>query len=208
MPKPERHPEPSSPLPGADAGRAHAFSAPATGPDADSGLARRSFLKQARRAKAQSREAAARGWDASPITTARLVMDTWDVVKAEPWSLVVSDRIPWARNLWPATQFHQMLGGSGGQGVGYGAPASIGAALANRDKGLLSVTFQPDGDLMYAPGVLWTAADHQIPLHMVMHDNRGYYQEVMHLQRMAALHGRRPDRALIGNEIDRPASKG
>ena len=76
---------------------------------------------------------------------------------------------------------------------------------SNRDKGLLSVTFQPDGDLMYAPGVLWTAAHHKIPLLMVMHNNRGYYQEVMHLQRMAAVHRRRPDQALIGNEIDHPA---
>lgn len=151
------------------------------------------------------REAAARGWDAAPITTARLAMETYDVIKAEPWALVVSDRIPWARSLWPATRYHQMLGGSGGQGVGYAAPGAIGAALANRDRGLLSVTFQPDGDLMYAPGVLWTAAHHKIPLLMVMHNNRGYYQEVMHLQRMAALHRRRPDQALIGNEIDNPA---
>ena len=151
------------------------------------------------------RESAARGWDTSPVTTARLAMETYDVVRNEPWALVVSDRIPWARSLWPATKYHQMLGGSGGQGVGYAAPGAIGAALANRDKGLLSVTFQPDGDLMYAPGVLWTAAHHKIPLLMVMHNNRGYYQEVMHLQRMAALHRRRPDTALIGNEIDDPA---
>ncbi|MEO7151925.1 MAG: thiamine pyrophosphate-binding protein, partial [Burkholderiaceae bacterium] len=160
---------------------------------------------QARAARDQLRESAARGWEVSPVTTARLAMETYDVIRNEPWALVVSDRIPWARSLWPATQYHQMLGGSGGQGVGYAAPAAVGAALANRDKGLLSVTFQPDGDLMYSPGVLWTAAHHKIPLLMVMHNNRGYYQEVMHLQRMAALHGRRPDRALIGNEIDRPA---
>jgi thiamine pyrophosphate-dependent acetolactate synthase large subunit-like protein len=161
--------------------------------------------KQAEAARQQTREAAARGWDASPVTTARLAMETWDVIKGEPWSLVVSDRIPWSRSMWPTTNYHQMLGGSGGQGVGYAAPGAIGAALANRDRGLFSVTFQPDGDLMYAPGVLWTAAHHQIPLLMVMHNNRGYYQEVMHLQRMAALHRRRPDRALIGNEIDNPA---
>ena len=160
---------------------------------------------QARTARAQLRESAARGWDASPVTTARLAMETWDVIKNEPWSLVVSDRIPWARSLWPTTQYQQMLGGSGGQGVGYAGPGAIGAALANRDKGLLSVTFQPDGDLMYSPGVLWTAAHHKIPLLMVMHNNRGYYQEFMHLQRMAALHGRRPDQAQIGNEIDNPA---
>jgi acetolactate synthase I/II/III large subunit len=161
--------------------------------------------EQARRARVAQREAAARGWDISPVTTARLCMETYEVIKNEPWALVVSDRLPWARSMWPATQHHQFLGGSGGQGVGYGAPAAVGAALANKAKGLLSVTFQPDGDLMYAPGVLWTAAHHQIPLLMVMHNNRGYYQEVMHLQRMAAQHKRRPDTALIGNEIDNPA---
>ncbi len=161
--------------------------------------------EQARKSKAALRESAARGWDVSPVTTSRLAMETYDVIKNEPWALVVSDRIPWARSLWPATQHHQFLGGSGGQGVGYAAPAAVGAALANKAKGLLSVTFQPDGDLMYAPGVLWTAAHHEIPLLMVMHNNRGYYQEVMHLQRMAALHRRRPDTALIGNEIDNPA---
>ena len=160
---------------------------------------------QSRRALDTLRESAALGWDTSPVTTARLAMETYDVVKNEPWALVVSDRNTWSRALWPATKYHQMLGGSGGQGVGYAAPAAVGAALANRDKGLLSVTFQPDGDLMYAPGVLWTAAHHKIPLLMVMHNNRGYYQEVMHLQRMAALHRRRPDTALIGNEIDNPA---
>ncbi len=160
---------------------------------------------QARQAKAQLLESAARGWDVSPVTTARLAMETYDVIKNEPWALVVSDRIPWSRSLWPATKYHQMLGGSGGQGVGYGAPAAVGAALANRDKGILSVTFQPDGDLMYAPGVLWTAAHHKIPLLMVMHNNRGYYQEVMHLQRMAALHRRSPNTSLVGNEIDNPA---
>jgi acetolactate synthase I/II/III large subunit len=161
--------------------------------------------EQALRSHDTQREAAARGWDVAPVTTARLAMETYDVVKNEPWSLVVSDRIPWARSLWPATKYHQMLGGSGAQGVGYAAPGAVGAALANRDKGLLSVTFQPDGDLMYGPGVLWTAAHHKIPLLMVMHNNRGYYQEVMHLQRMAAVHRRRPDQALIGTEIDNPA---
>jgi acetolactate synthase-1/2/3 large subunit len=67
------------------------------------------------------------------------------------------------------------------------------------------VTFQPDGDLMYSPGVLWTAAYHKIPVLYVMHNNRAYHQEVMHVQRMAALHKRRVDRAVIGNVIDNPA---
>jgi acetolactate synthase I/II/III large subunit len=153
----------------------------------------------------RAREAAAVGWDASPVTTARLSAELWDAIRNEPWSLVVSDRVTWARRLWPMTEYHQALGGSGGQGVGYAAPGAVGAALANKAKGVISITFQPDGDLLYAPGVLWTAAYHKIPLLFLMHNNRGYYQEVMHLQRMASLHKRRVDTAWVGNIIDNPA---
>jgi thiamine pyrophosphate-dependent acetolactate synthase large subunit-like protein len=151
-----------------------------------------------------AKEGAALGWDASPISTARLAMETFEFIKNEPWCLAVSDRIAWARKLWPTTEYHQMLGGSGGQGVGYGLPASVGAALANKSLGRMTVTFQPDGDLLYAPGALWTAAHHKIPLLMVMHNNGGYYQEVMHLQRMASMHNRRTDQAWIGNSLRNP----
>ena len=43
--------------------------------------------------------------------------------------------------------------GRGAYGIGYGAPAAVGAALANRKHGRLSVNIQCDGDLNYAPGV-------------------------------------------------------
>jgi acetolactate synthase I/II/III large subunit len=168
--------------------------------------ARGEKLKEAQaKERRKTRDDAAVGWDLSPVTTARLSAEVWAAVKGEPWSLAVSDRIHWARRLWPATEYHQMLGGSGAQGVGYCAPASVGAALANKSKGRFTVTFQPDGDLMYSPGVLWTAAYHKIPLLFVMHNNRGYHQEIMHVQRMAALHKRRIDRSWIGNIIDNPA---
>ena len=52
---------------------------------------------------------------------------------------------------------------AGGYGIGYNAPAATGAALANRKYGRLTVNIQSDGDLMYAPGILWTAAHHKIP---------------------------------------------
>jgi acetolactate synthase-1/2/3 large subunit len=155
--------------------------------------------------KRRVREEAAYGWDLAPITTPRLAVETWNAIKEERWSLAVSDRIPWARRMWPATEYHHMLGGSGAQGVGYAAPAALGAALANKSKGIFTVTFQPDGDLMYSPGILWTAAYHKIPVLFVMHNNRAYHQEVMHVQRMAALHKRPVDRALIGTVIDNPA---
>jgi acetolactate synthase-1/2/3 large subunit len=67
------------------------------------------------------------------------------------------------------------------------------------------VNIQTDGDLMYAPGILWTAAHHRIPILSVMHNNRAYHQETMHIQRMANRHNRGVDRAQIGTSIDEPA---
>ena len=111
----------------------------------------------------------------------------------------------WPQRLWNFDKHHQYIGVSGGSGIGYGAPASVGAALANRKYGRLSVSIQNDGDLMYAPGVLWTAAHHKIPILIVMNNNRSYHEEMMHLQRMGNRRNRGVDRAHIGNVIDNPA---
>jgi thiamine pyrophosphate-dependent acetolactate synthase large subunit-like protein len=146
-------------------------------------------------------------WDASPITTARLSAELWAQIKDRDWSLV-SDVAPgmsnWPLRLWSFEKHYQFIGGAGGYGVGYGAPAAVGAALANRAHGRLSVNIQCDGDLMYAPGILWTAAHHRIPVLNIMHNNHAYHQEVMHIQRMGNRHNRGIDRAGIGTKIGEP----
>ncbi|HZZ95227.1 MAG TPA: thiamine pyrophosphate-binding protein [Usitatibacter sp.] len=149
-------------------------------------------------------EEAAVGWDGSPISTARMAMELYATIRNEPWCLAVSDRIKAPRDLWTVTEHHQMLGGAGAQGVGFCAPGSLGTALANKSRGRFTVTFQPDGDLNYSPGVLWTAAHHQIPILYVMFNNRAYLHETMHIQRMAGLHNRDVSRANIGTTIDNP----
>ncbi|HLK50919.1 MAG TPA: thiamine pyrophosphate-binding protein [Bryobacteraceae bacterium] len=150
-----------------------------------------------------ARVEAAYAWDASPISTARLSAELWAQVRNKDWSLV-SGAGGWPTRLWNFDKHHRHIGGSGGAGVGYGAPAALGAALANRKYGRLSVTIQNDGDLMYAPGVLWTAAHHKIPLLSVMHNNRAYHQEVMHIQRMANRHQRGIENAGIGTTLVDP----
>ena len=57
---------------------------------------------------------------------------------------------------------------------------------------------------MYAPGALWTAAHHRIPLLLVMHNNRAYHQEIMHIQRMANRRQRGITNAGIGTKIEDP----
>jgi acetolactate synthase I/II/III large subunit len=145
-------------------------------------------------------------WDASPISTARLAAEIWNQVKNDDWALVSDCTFAsrWPLRLWNFDKHYQFIGASGGGGEGYGAPASAGAALANKKHGRLSVAIQRDGDLMYSPGVLWTAAHHRIPLLSVMHNNRAYHQETMHLQRMANRHNRGIDRAGIGCTLDDP----
>ena len=154
----------------------------------------------------RARAEAAYAWDASPISTARLTAELWAHIKNEDWALVAESGImsDWTSQLWSFDKHYQSLGGSGGAGVGYGAPAAVGAALANKKHGRLSVTIQGDGDFLYAPGVWWTAAHHRIPLLAVMHNNRAYHQEVMHVQRMANRHNRGVTRAHIGTTIDDP----
>jgi acetolactate synthase I/II/III large subunit len=161
--------------------------------------------KQRNEMREQQKAAAAVAWDASPVSTARLSAELWGAIRNEKWCLTSSESLNWPRRMWPTTDYYQMLGASGGYGVGYTAPAAVGAALANRDKGILSVVIQPDGDLLYAPGVLWTAAHHRIPILFLMYNNGGYVREIMHLQRMAGVHQRDPKTAKVGTMLYDPA---
>jgi acetolactate synthase-1/2/3 large subunit len=168
------------------------------------------FKKAHAAAHERAMAAAAVAWDASPISTARLSAEIWAAVKDQDWSLVAStgNVSGWPQRLFKFDKHYQWLGSSGGSGLGYGAPASAGAAHGNKSFGRFSVSIQGDGDMMYAPGVLWTCAHHSIPLMYVMHNNRGYHQEVMHVQRMANRRNRvannGKDFGPIGTKIQNP----
>ena len=158
------------------------------------------FAAASAQALEQARTAATYGWDASPISTARLSVELWNAIKDKDWASVGGG----GGRLWKVDKHYQTLGGGGAAAVGSGLPTSVGAALAHRKYGRLCVSIQNDGDLMYAPGVLWTAAHHGIPLLSVMHNNRAYHQEVMHIQRMANRHQRGITNAGIGTKIEDP----
>ena len=154
----------------------------------------------------RSRDAAAFAWDASPISTARLCMELWAQIQDQDWSLVGATTFvsKWPQRLWDFSKHYQYIGNAGGYGIGYNAPAATGAALANRKHGRLTVNIQCDGDLMYAPGILWTAAHHKIPMLHILHNNRAYHQEVMEVQIMADRHSRGVNNCGIGTTITAP----
>jgi thiamine pyrophosphate-dependent acetolactate synthase large subunit-like protein len=168
---------------------------------------RRTRLEQAHaREREGSKADATVAWDATPISTARMAAEIWAQIRNDDWSLVAEsgNASGWSTRLWNFDKHYRHIGDSGGAGVGYGAPAAVGGALANKKYGRLSINIQGDGDMLYAPGVLWTAAHHRIPLLTVMHNNRGYHQEVMHIQRMANRHQRGITKWNIGTTIENP----
>jgi acetolactate synthase I/II/III large subunit len=154
----------------------------------------------------RAREDATYGWDASPVSTARLCAEVWNQIKDEDWSMAspTASLSYWPQRLWTMEKPYHFIGDGGGMCIGYCASASVGAALANRKHGRFTVAIQCDGDLLMTNGVLWTAAHHRIPLMFVMHNNRGYHQELMHVQRMANRHMRGLDRAYIGTTLRDP----
>jgi acetolactate synthase I/II/III large subunit len=157
-------------------------------------------------ARARAIEEAQYGWDASPISLNRLCAELWPLIEKEDWSLVSWDGFisSWPTRLWSFEKHYQYIGSRGAAGIGGGAPCAVGAALANRKHGRLSINIQTDGDLNFGPGVLWTAAHHKIPLLNIMHNNRGYHAELMLLEQQASLHNRGPDRVHIGTKLWEP----
>src|SRR5206468_1279811 len=153
----------------------------------------------------QAKSDATIGWDASPITTARMAAEVYAQIKDEDWSLVGNAiRNSWPHRLWDMDKPYRWNGGSGGAGVGYNAPASVGAALANKRHGRFTLAFGGDGDLMFVPSTLWAAAHHRIPILYIVHNNRAYHQEYMYLTAMAARLERGVDNAHIGTTIENP----
>ena len=165
------------------------------------------LAEASRTTRERLRQEAAYAWDASPVSTARVTAELWAVMKNEDWSLVsnyYSEAGIWPRRLWDFNKPYQWPGHAGGGGIGYGAPSSVGAALANKKYGRFSVSLQTDGDLMYAPGVLWTAAHHRIPLLSVMLNNRSYHMELMHVQRMCNQRNRGIENGIMGSTLTDP----
>lgn len=150
--------------------------------------------------------AAAVGWDASPISTARLSMELWQRIKGQRWGLVSESKFlsAWPQRLWNFTEYEHYIGGEGGYGLGYGLPAAMGAAIAHRDAGRLAVAVLGDGDVMMLPGTFWSLAHHEIPMLMLMHNNRAWHQETMHLKRMSSRRNRGAESWAVGTTILTP----
>ncbi len=142
-------------------------------------------------------------WDKTPISTARLYGEISARVKGSDWAMVHTHGRR-ARDVLELTEGAHELGGGRAGGVGYGLPSSVGAALAYKGTGRLCVSVVGDGDFLMTSNALWTAAHCRIPLLVVVFNNRSYYNDEEHQERMARWRERPVKNKGVGIRINDP----
>ncbi|HWO40759.1 MAG TPA: thiamine pyrophosphate-binding protein [Candidatus Eisenbacteria bacterium] len=145
-----------------------------------------------------------RRWDERPISPPRLAHEVWEAIKRESWILVAGAFRGWPSRLWQWDKPGLFLGGYGGGGLGYGPGASVGAAIPYRGTETVCVNLQRDGELLYTASALWTAANTGVPLLTVMTNNRTYYNDEEHQEKIAIARGRPPENKVVGMRMEKP----
>ena len=110
----------------------------------------------------------------------------------------------WNGASWPFRHPLDYIGAEGGAGIGSGPGVSVGAALALRESGRFPVAVCGDGDFLMGVTALWTAVHYRIPLLLVAANNRSFYNDEVHQERVARMRARPVENKWIGQRIDDP----
>lgn len=116
-------------------------------------------------------------------------------------------RIPlgWDGSLRDFSHPLDQLGHSGGGGVGSGPGMAVGAALALMGTDHVPVAILGDGDTLMGVTALWTATHYKIPMLVIAANNRSFFNDELHQERVARRRGRPVENKWIGQRIDDPA---
>jgi thiamine pyrophosphate-dependent acetolactate synthase large subunit-like protein len=112
--------------------------------------------------------------------------------------------LSWDGAWWPFRHPLDYLGAEGGAGIGSGPGLSVGAALALRGSGRLAVGVLGDGDFVMGATALWTAVHYRVPLLLVVANNRSFYNDEVHQERIARQRSRPVENRWIGQRLADP----
>jgi len=112
--------------------------------------------------------------------------------------------ISWEDRWWTFRHPLDFLGSDGGGGVGGGPGIAVGAALALKNSGRLAVAVCGDGDYLMGVTAVWTAVHYKIPLLFVIANNRSFYNDELHQERMARMRARPVENKWIGQRMADP----
>jgi thiamine pyrophosphate-dependent acetolactate synthase large subunit-like protein len=140
---------------------------------------------------------------ASIIEVPLLATALKEALAGAPVSMI---RLPlsWGEHLWDFRHPLDFLGADGGGGIGSGPGMAVGAALALRDGERLPVAVLGDGDFLMGVTALWTAVRNSIPLLVVIANNRSFFNDELHQERVARERGRPVENRWIGQAIRDP----
>jgi thiamine pyrophosphate-dependent acetolactate synthase large subunit-like protein len=96
------------------------------------------------------------------------------------------------------------IGYDGGAGVGSGPGITVGAALALKGSGRIPIGLLGDGDFLMSNSAVWTATHYKIPCLMIVCNNRSFFNDEAHQERVAKKRGRPPENRWIGQRISEP----
>ena len=116
-------------------------------------------------------------------------------------------RLPlsWSGEMWDYEGPLDFLGYDGGAGIGSGPGMAVGSALALQGQGRLPVAIIGDGDYLMGVTAFWTAATARIPLLTLVVNNRSFFNDEVHQERVAVQRARPVENKWIGQRIDDPA---
>ena len=145
-----------------------------------------------------------RGLSSDGLLLADVARELRTELADQPTCLV---RLPlgWNGDAWDFEHPLDYLGYDGGGGIGSGPGMLVGAALALRGGDRLAVAVLGDGDFLMGVQALWTAAHEQIPFLAVVANNRSYFNDEVHQEKVATTRGRDTSRKWVGQRIDGPA---
>lgn len=96
------------------------------------------------------------------------------------------------------------LGYDGGGGIGSGPGMCVGAALGLRGTQRLAVGVIGDGDFLMGATALWTAVRYRIPLLLIVANNRSFFNDEVHQEKVAIMRGRPVENKSVGQRIEGP----
>jgi benzoylformate decarboxylase len=96
------------------------------------------------------------------------------------------------------------LGKDGGAAVGVGPGNAVGTALALCDSDRVVMAVLGDGDLIMGATALWTASHLGLPLLIVVANNRSYFNDERHQERVARTRRRPVENRWIGQRLTEP----
>jgi thiamine pyrophosphate-dependent acetolactate synthase large subunit-like protein len=112
--------------------------------------------------------------------------------------------LSWNGATWPFRHPLDHIGSEGGGGIGAGPGVSVGAALALKGSGRLPIAICGDGDFCMGVTAIWTAVHYRIPLLFVVCNNRSFFNDELHQERVARIRNRPPENRWIGQRISDP----